>query len=96
LDKAAATLNHFCDHRGRLGYAAPLLRGQVIGSGLVEGTIKQRVNVRMKRSGARWLAEHVGPFVELMAMADSVEWSEYWAAMAGSRPPTSSGIPDRP
>jgi hypothetical protein len=84
LDEAAAeALNYFCGHQDRLGYAARLVRGQVIGSGLVEGTIKQRVSVRMKRTGARWLAEHVGPFVELMAMADSVEWSEYWAAMAG-------------
>ncbi len=80
LDEAAAgALNYFCGHRERLGYAARLARGQVIGSGLVEGTIKQRVNVRMKRTGARWLAEHVGPFVELMAMADTVEWGEYWA-----------------
>ena len=54
----------------------------MIGSGLVEGTIKQRVNVRMKRSGARWLPEHVGPFVEMLAMADGPEWSEFWAAMA--------------
>ncbi len=80
LDEAAGeALNYFCGHRDRLGYAARLVRGQVIGSGLVEGTIKQRVNVRMKRSGARWLPEHVGPFVELMAMADTAEWGEYWA-----------------
>ena len=80
LDEAAAeTLNYFCSHRERLGYAVRLWRGQVIGSGLVEGTIKQRVNVRMKRSGARWQPEHVGPFVELMAMSDTVEWDEYWA-----------------
>lgn len=80
LDEAAPkAVNYLCGHKDRLGYAARLLRGQVIGSGLVEGTIKQRVNVRMKRSGARWLAEHVGPFVELMAMADTVEWGEFWA-----------------
>jgi hypothetical protein len=79
---AAATSNCFCGHQGRLGYAVRLLRGQVIGSGLVEGTIKQRVNVRMKRSGARWDPDQVGPFVELMAMSDSPEWNEYWAPMA--------------
>jgi hypothetical protein len=78
----AEVLNYFCGHQDRLGYAARLLRGQAIGSGLVEGTIKQRVNVRMKRSGARWLAKHVGPFVELMAMSDSPEWSEFWALTA--------------
>lgn len=79
---AAEVLNYFCGHQDRLGYAARLRRGQVIGSGLVEGTIKQRVNLRMKRSGARWLPGHVGPFVEMMAMADGPEWSEFWAALA--------------
>ena len=79
---AAGVLNYFCGHQVRLGYAGRLEMGQVIGSGLVEGTIKQRVNVRMKRGSARWLPEHVGPFVELMAMADTVEWSEFWALMA--------------
>lgn len=80
LDEAQGkAVNYLCGHRDRLGYAVRLQRGQVIGSGLVEGTIKQRVNVRMKRSGARWLPEHVGPFVELMAMADTVEWGEHWA-----------------
>jgi hypothetical protein len=79
---AAAVLNYFCGHRIRLGYAGRLHEGRVIGSGLVEGTIKQRVNVRMKRGSARWLPEHAGPFVELMAMADTVEWSEFWALMA--------------
>jgi hypothetical protein len=83
LDAAAAeALNYFCGHQGRLGYAVRLRRGQAIGSGMVEGAIKQRVNVRMKRSGARWLAEHAGPFVELAALADSAEWDEYWASLA--------------
>ncbi len=79
---AAEVLNYFCGHQVRLGYAARLRRGQVIGSGLVEGTIKQRVNVRMKRSGARWLPQHAGPFVELLVLADGPEWSEFWASMA--------------
>jgi hypothetical protein len=79
---AAEVLNYFCGHQDRLGYALRLRRGQVIGSGLVEGTIKQRVNLRLKRSGARWLPEHVGPFVELLALADGPEWSEFWASMA--------------
>jgi hypothetical protein len=79
---AAGVLNYFCGHRVRLGYTGRLHEGRVIGSGLVEGTIKQRVNVRMKRGSAKWLAEHAGPFVELMAMADTVEWSEFWALMA--------------
>jgi hypothetical protein len=79
---AGEVLNYFGGHRGRMGYAARLRRGQAIGSGLVEGTIKQRVNMRMKRSGARWRPEHAGPFVELLALAESPEWSEFWAYMA--------------
>lgn len=79
---AAEVLNYFSGQQGRLGYAVRLRRGQAIGSGLVEGTIKQRVNVRMKRSGARWRAEHTGPFVELLVQADGPEWAEFWASMA--------------
>jgi hypothetical protein len=75
-------LNYFSGHQGRMAYAARLRRGQAIGSGLVEGTIKQRVNLRMKRSGARWLPEHVGPFVELLALADGPEWNELRASLA--------------
>jgi hypothetical protein len=79
---AGGVLNYFAGHRDRLGYAVRLRRGQVIGSGLVEGTIKQAVNLRIKRTGARWLPQGVGPFVELLALSDSPEWSEYWMAQA--------------
>lgn len=81
-EASGAVLNYFAGHRDRLGYAARLRRGQAIGSGLVEGTIKEMVNLRMKRTGARWLAEHVGPFVELLAMARSPEWQEHWKSLA--------------
>ena len=79
---AGAELNYFSGNAERMGYAVRLHRGQAIGSGLVEGTIKQRINLRLKRANARWLAEHVGPFVELLAMRDSPEWSEFWALVA--------------
>jgi len=78
----AETLNYFASHRGRLGYAARLRRGQAIGSGLVEGSIKQLVNLRMKRTGARWRIAGVGPFVEFVALADGPEWDEYWMTLA--------------
>lgn len=78
----AETLNYFASHRGRLGYAARLRRGQSVGSGLVEGSIKQVVNLRMKRTGARWRTAGVGPFVEFVALADGPEWYEYWMTLA--------------
>src|SRR5262249_19781480 len=67
-------LNYFAGHRDRLGYAVRLHRGQVIGSGLVEGTIKELVNLRLKRTGARWQVGRVGRFVELLALSRSPEW----------------------
>jgi hypothetical protein len=79
---AGEVLNYFCGHQERLGYTVRLRRGQTIGSGLVEETIKQRVNLRMKRANARWRPEHVGPFVELLALVDSSEWAEYLAMAA--------------
>ena len=75
-------MNYFAGHKGRLNYALRLRRGQAIGSGLVEGTIKELVNLRMKRAGARWRPEHVGPFVELLALSRGPEWNEYWATLA--------------
>lgn len=81
-EASGAVLNYFAGHRARLGYAVRLRRGQVIGSGLVEGTIKEMVNLRMKRAGARWLAEHIGPFVEFKALSHSPEWPEHWKSLA--------------
>ena len=71
---------YLASHPTRLGYAARLARGRSIGSGMVEGAIKQLVNRRMKRTGARWRVEHVGPLVELVALADQPEWHHLWTA----------------
>jgi hypothetical protein len=71
-------LNYFAGHQGRLPYALRLRRGQSIGSGLVEGSIKQLLNLRVKQTGARWRVEHVGPFVELGALAAGPEWQAFW------------------
>ena len=71
---------YIAPHPERLGYAGRLAEGRSIGSGQVEGAIKQLVNRRMKRTGARWRAEHVGPLVELIALVDSPDWHEVWTA----------------
>lgn len=65
-------------HPTRVNYADRLARGRSIGSGLVEGTIKQKVNLRLKPTGARWRVEHVGPLVELIALSDQPEWHHLW------------------
>ena len=71
-------LNYFAGHHTRMNYVLRLRRGQSIGSGLVEGSIKQLLNVRLKQTGARWRVEHVAPLVELGAMATGPEWDAFW------------------
>jgi len=71
-------LNYFAAHQTRLNYALRLRRGQSVGSGLVEGSIKQLLNKRLKQTGARWRVAHVGPLVELGALAAGPEWQAYW------------------
>jgi hypothetical protein len=71
---------YLAKHPTRLNYAERLAAGQSIGSGAVEGTIKQEVNLRMKRTGARWRVEHVGPLVELRALSHTPEWQALWTA----------------
>ena len=60
--------------------ARPTARGRSAGSGMVEGAIEQSVNCRMKRTGARRRVEHVGPLVELIALADQPERHHLWNA----------------
>ena len=71
---------YLASHPSRLGDADRPSRGRSIGSGMVEGAIKQLFNRRMKRAGARRRAEHVGPLVELIALVDQPEWHHLWAA----------------
>jgi hypothetical protein len=77
-DPLLALAGYMAKHPNRLAYASRLGEGRSIGSGLVEGSIKQMINLRLKRTGARWRAEHVGPLVELIALADSPDWLPYW------------------
>jgi hypothetical protein len=65
-------------HARRVAYAERLANGRSIGSGAVEGAIKQLVNLRLKRTGARWRVEHVGPLVELRAVSRTPGWNALW------------------
>ena len=71
---------YLANHPTHLDYAGRLASGRSIGSGAVEGAIKQWVNLRMKRSGARWRVDNVGPFVELLAMFETPDWTDLWTA----------------
>ena len=71
---------YLAKHPTHLDYAGRLHRGESIGSGQVEGAVKELVNLRLKRTGAKWCVEHVGPLVELLALSDTPEWCNLWTA----------------
>jgi hypothetical protein len=79
-DEFYALAAYLAAHPTRLGYADRLAAGQSIGSGLIEGSIKQLVNRRLKLTGARWRVDHVGPLVELAALIDTPDWHTFWSA----------------
>ena len=79
-DVLRALARYLGSHPTRLGYAQRLANGRSIGSGLIEGSVKQLVNPRMKLTGARWRVEHVGPLVELAAVIETPDWHDFWTA----------------
>ena len=81
-DPLIGLVAYFAKHPTRLGYADRLGEGRSIGSGAVEGAIKQNVNLRLKRTGARWRVEHVGLLVELRALSHTPEWASLWTTPA--------------
>jgi hypothetical protein len=72
--------NYLSGHQDRMRYAARLRRGASIGSGMIEGAIKQLVVRRIKQTGARWKTDHVSPFVEFMSLGHTDDWDAYWSA----------------
>lgn len=72
--------NYLAGHQNRMMYAARLRRGASIGSGMIEGAIKQLVVRRIKQTGARWRTEHIGPLVELISLGHTEDWDAYWSA----------------
>jgi hypothetical protein len=74
--------NYLTGHQDRMMYAARLRRGASIGSGMIEGEIKQLVGRRIKQTGARWKTEHVSPFVELISLGQAEDWDAYWTPTA--------------
>ena len=86
-------VNYLSGHQDHMMYAARLRRGASIGSGMIEGAIKQLMVRRIKQTGARWKTEHVSSFVELISLGHTEDWNAYWSA-AWVPMPISNGTPD--
>lgn len=72
--------NYLSGHQDRMTYAARLRHGASVGSGMIEGAIKQLVGRRIKQTGARWRTDHIGPLVELISLGHTKDWEAYWSA----------------
>jgi hypothetical protein len=72
--------NYLSGHQDRMRYVARLRRGASIGSGMIEGAIKQLVVRRIKQTGARWKTEQVSPLVEFISLGHTEDWDTYWSA----------------
>lgn len=72
--------NYLSGHQDRMQYASRLRRGASIGSGMIEGAIKQLIGRRIKQTGARWKTESISPLVEFISLGHTDEWETYWSA----------------
>lgn len=71
-------ISYFEKQSERLNYAHRLHTGRAIGSGAVEGAIKQQLKGRLRQTGAQWCDAHVEPFFHLICFAKSPQWQQYF------------------
>lgn len=67
------------EHQERMRYKTFREQGYPIGSGTIESGVKNVVQWRMKRGGARWARERVNPMVTMLGEYHSGRWAERWA-----------------
>ena len=65
-----------CQHTGRLDYRR-LAEGTSIGSGPVEGAVKQMAGRRLEQTGARWLPKNAIRMATLCSLAYTGDWDLY-------------------
>jgi hypothetical protein len=73
--------NYFVKHTTRLNYAERLAKGEVIGSGTVEGQAKT-LGTRLKARGTRWRKGNVRGMTALVCVRHSDQWKTYWKSVA--------------
>ena len=67
-------------HRQHLDYPGQLAAARPIGSGLIEGAVKQVVGKRLKQTGARWRTDSVRPIATLASAQWADDWERYWSS----------------
>ena len=60
-----------------VAYPEALARGWDIGSGPTEAACKN-LTLRLKRTGMKWDVEHAEGMMNLVALRESGQWTDYW------------------
>lgn len=84
----AKTINHFTKNRHRMNYQRLRKQGLVISSGLIEGTVRHLVGMRMDGPGMRWGKGRAEAVLQLRCVVLNGLWTEfeeYLAAREGFR-----------
>ena len=79
LDK---TIKHFTKNRTRMRYHRLRAQGLVIGSGLVEGTVRHLVGMRLDGPGMRWGRARAESVLKLRCVVLNGQWVEFEAYLA--------------
>ena len=77
-------LNYLADNRDSLWYGQRLAAGLPIGSGLIEGGVKNTLGKRLKINSARWRVRRAERMGAIRCLQYSGLWEVYWESKAAA------------
>ena len=79
------TINHFVKNRARMRYKRLREQGLVIGSGLIEGTVRHLVGMRLDGPGMRWGKARAEAVLQLRCVLLNGLWGDFESYLARRR-----------
>lgn len=79
------TINHFVKNRARMRYKRLREQGLVIGSGLIEGTVRHLVGMRLDGPGMRWGKARAEAILHLRCVLLNGLWGDFESYLARRR-----------
>jgi hypothetical protein len=81
----ASTIEHFVKNRTRMRYRRLREQGLVIGSGLIEGTVRHLVGMRLDGPGMRWGKARAEAVLQLRCILLNGLWTDFESYLAHRR-----------
>lgn len=76
------TIKHFTKNRLRMRYQSLRKQGLVIGSGLIEGTVRHLVGMRLDGPGMRWGKARAEAVLQLRSIVLNGQWNDFESYLA--------------